>query len=509
MTPTLPIRAQTNPRLSPEPTPGLQPRTTTPDHSPCPQPASTPPATPSAHIARTPKTPAPNASRPAPPLTFGRDHHLRRKIFVEASFEHKARINLYWLAWLLDRYTDPGQIVLDPMGGAGSILLATTKNRLVITGDVESHWAKLQAQNVRRSRNTQLFVAPALACQWDAARLPLASGLVPAIVTSPPYFDMFSNWNRSSGLHLDGRHVGPTGNCYGFSGRQLGNIHIYENYLRAMRKVYCECWRVLRPGGYLVLIVGDRVRRKRRVPITADTEALCVANGFRLVDKHERAMIPSHFRNIHAKNNGGSYPSIEVETALVFQKGICPDDRTPFRLAIVQAPRPNSSSGQQLFAKQLAYTQATSDQVLVLTKEGLVLLEQAKTSFGVCDQVTKAGFDVGQQSSLVWSGDHRPARRRKVWAFGIVRDLVAKHGLGAGVQVELHVSLGYARYLQQRLNTVGAMATIPTARHNLGEKLAWYTEALVPGRNRLSSLDAQNAVSSGDQPEDELLKQTT
>ena len=55
-------------------------------------------------------------------LKFKRDHHLRRRLFVEASFEHKARMNLYWLAWLLDQHTRPGEMVLDPMGGSGSIL---------------------------------------------------------------------------------------------------------------------------------------------------------------------------------------------------------------------------------------------------------------------------------------------------------------------------------------------------------------------------------------------------
>ena len=36
----------------------------------------------------------------------------------------------------------------------------------------------------------------------------------------------------------------------------------------------------------------------------------------------------------------------------------------------------------------------------------------------------------------------------------------------------------FARYLQQRLITFGAVATIPTAHCNLGQKLAWYTERI-------------------------------
>ena len=60
-------------------------------------------------------------------LAFGRDHHLRARLFVPMTFQHKARINLYWLAWLLDRYGCSDQLVLDPMGGAGSVLLAALR----------------------------------------------------------------------------------------------------------------------------------------------------------------------------------------------------------------------------------------------------------------------------------------------------------------------------------------------------------------------------------------------
>ncbi len=406
-------------------------------------------------------------------LKFKRDHHLRRRLFAEASFEHKARMNLYWLAWLLDQHTRPGEMVLDPMGGAGSILLACHKGRPVLSGDVELYWARLQKENACRS----LLGAPAGICQWDAGRLPVASGLVPAIVTSPPYFDMFSNWNRTSGRALAGRHVSPAGNCYGFSASQLGNIHVYENYLRAMRGVYRECWRVLRPGGILVLVVGDRVKRKRLVPIVDNTATLCWANGFKAVSVHERATIPSQFRRIHSSSGGADYPTIDTETALVFEKEIMPARQKPFRYAIVQAPRPNSLPGQQLFGKVLAhaslFASLLSDLVLVLTRDKFIPLDQAKRDFGG-----------GHLPNLVWSGDHAKARMRKDWSFEAVRDLVIQWGLGAGDEVELHVSAGYARYLERRLTTFGARVTNPTSSCNFGQKLRWYTEALDAGGQR-------------------------
>ena len=127
-------------------------------------------------------------------MIFKRDHHLRRLLFVERSFQHKARSNLYWLSWLLDKHTAAGEIVLDPMGGAGSILIAATKQRPVISGDIEFHWTSLQKENTLRIRGEMLFSESTHICQWDASDLPFQSGSMPAIITSPPYFDLFSNW---------------------------------------------------------------------------------------------------------------------------------------------------------------------------------------------------------------------------------------------------------------------------------------------------------------------------
>jgi len=408
---------------------------------------------------------APTKPRPRhnQPLTFGRDHHLRRKLFTEESFQHKARVNLYWLAWLLHQHIPPTTTVLDPMGGVGSVLLAAITFRAVITGDIEPHWATIQAANARRIQHEQLFKAPTITCQWDAAKLPLPTASIPAIITSPPYFDLFSNWNRKHGTDFDGNpdHIGETGLCYGFHPHQVGNIHIYENYLRAMREIYRECWRVLVPGGKFILIVGDKVRKRRVVPVTRDAQTLCQANGFRLITQHQRRTIPSHFRLIHLTKNGTDYPLINIETALVLEKFF----RIPYYYSIIEAPKPNSQPGQQLLHKQLAYARAISKPMLgaarirILSDKGIL-----------CP---------GHTPNAVWSGDHpRKARTRREWAYSIVADLVTKHGLTAGAHVDLHVTDRYARYLQQRLNTLGARCSIPTAHCNLGQKLAWYTQAL-------------------------------
>lgn len=400
-------------------------------------------------------------SRPGPgpnePLTFARDHHLRRRLgFAESTFEHKAKLNLNWLAWILNEHTDSGSVILDPMAGTGSILLAALNQHPTLAGDVEPYWSRLLNRNALRIRRRHLIVAPILTARWDAARLPIPNASLDTIVTSPPYFDLFSNWNRKQANYLDGRHMGPNGLSYGDHPQQIGNLHVYEDYLRAMRAVYMECRRILRPGGKLILIVGNKVREKRIIPVTEDTCTLVTANGFDLLASHDRKTIPSRWRRIHRQQHN-DYPTIAVETAVVFQKSIAPWPQ-PKRWFVIEVPNGASSPGRILFHKQLTYCiQQQPDQLLALDSIGL--------------------FRPVDEPGVVWTGTHpAKARVRRTWSYKIVRELVAKFGLGAGDHIELHVTDRYARYLQQRINTLGAGATIPTAHLNLGQKLAYYTE---------------------------------
>ena len=392
------------------------------------------------------------------PVKYRRDHHLRRYLgFTETTFQHHAKTNLLFLAHLLHTHTAAGQTVLDPMGGSGSVLLAALTGHPVISGDVEASWCELQRDNAFRICAESLFCAPIHVARWDAGHLPLADNTIPVIITSPPYFDAFSDWNHSAGSQLS-HNVGPTGDCYGFDPRQIANVHVYEQYLKVMVQVYREYKRVLRPGGTLVLILGDKVHKSNIVPVTADNETLCRAMGFTLAGRETRQTIPSRYRRIR-KQHDPDYPLIETETALIFQKPPPGESAYPRQISIIQAPSPNNSPGQQLYAKQLHWAEHHCH--LILTLNG--------------PAAAKPYSIAGQQPNPLWTGDHENARRRREWAFEVVHDLVVLADALARDTVHLHVSHTYAPYLERRLTTIGCHVEIPTQRLNLGQKLAWYT----------------------------------
>jgi 23S rRNA G2445 N2-methylase RlmL len=119
----------------------------------------------------------------------------------------------------------PGQTVLDPMCGAGTILaeqIETARRRRagevrVIGGDLDRAAVRAAGVNLRR-------VGPAWLARWDARRLPLPAASVDRVVSNPPF------------------------------GKQLGRPEEIGPLYRAL---VAECDRVLKPGGRAVLLVGE------------------------------------------------------------------------------------------------------------------------------------------------------------------------------------------------------------------------------------------------------------
>ncbi len=85
------------------------------------------------------------------------------------------------------------------------------------------------------------------------------------VLTSPPY------WNLKEYREIDG---------------QLGVIRDYNEFLEELCKVWKEVFRVLVPGGRLVIVVGDVLLSRRKhgrhhvVPLHADIIRQCVSLGF-------------------------------------------------------------------------------------------------------------------------------------------------------------------------------------------------------------------------------------
>lgn len=135
-----------------------------------------------------------------------------------------------YVLWnLLQRFTRPGDLVVDPMAGSGTTLdVARECKRRALGYDIEPF-------------RKDIFRA-------DARRLPLEDAKADFVFVDPPYSD---HLEYSKNPHCIGR-LDAAG----------------SEYWEALRQVVTEVDRVLRPGRYLAFYVSDSFQKARPlVPI--------------------------------------------------------------------------------------------------------------------------------------------------------------------------------------------------------------------------------------------------
>lgn len=151
-----------------------------------------------------------------------------------------------WVIWnLLERYTRPGDLVVDPFCGGGTTL--------DVARDLE-----------RRALGYDLAPARADVFRADARALPLEDGKADFVFMDPPY-----------STHV---HYSDEPGC-------IGKLDAFEpTYFEAMEAVFAEADRILRERRYLAVYVSDTFRKKRGfVPIGARLSEL-LSRRFRPTD---------------------------------------------------------------------------------------------------------------------------------------------------------------------------------------------------------------------------------
>ena len=145
---------------------------------------------------------------------------------------------------LVRRYTRPGEIVVDPMAGSGTI------------GDVANGLGRRAVSFDLAPRRSEILRA-------DARALPLTDDSAALVVIDSPYSDNIA---------------------YSADPRCLGRISCRDpRFFDEMSRVASEARRVLRPRGVLAWIVADEYRGGTYTPVGMRLLA-CLESAFELVD---------------------------------------------------------------------------------------------------------------------------------------------------------------------------------------------------------------------------------
>lgn len=273
-------------------------------------------------------------------LDLGSDLALRYRYFMRESMAHPAKLHLGLLAWIVERYTTPGDTIADPMGGIGSVLYAALLQRNVILREIEPQWLSHAHKNAAAILRAAGLFAGAVNIGQADAREPWEY-TADHIICSPPYAcEMSNNRFRAQGilshkqrllaqqpgrlgqrwrllLEREQTQPGSAGSIqfhYGSHPAQIGHWR-GERYWQAMSDVYTQARAACRK--HMILIIKDHIRRGERVPVAAQTVELCESLGFRLTEHHARRVYPLSLWQRRRKEKG--MPIVEEEDVLVFE----------------------------------------------------------------------------------------------------------------------------------------------------------------------------------------------
>jgi len=188
-------------------------------------------------------------------------------------------------------FTKQGQVVLDPMVGTGSTLVAAMRSGRNSYGiELNPAYAAIACQVVAEER-VQLGEAAAtlaaevitgnaahIAQHVAACRIPL----IDYVITSPPYWDML----RARGAETQKRRrLSPELDVfYSDDPDDLGNIPDYEPFVTRLVVIYEALQPFLRPRAYLTIIVKNIKKGGKIYPLAWDL-ARCLGKTYVLKDE--------------------------------------------------------------------------------------------------------------------------------------------------------------------------------------------------------------------------------
>lgn len=191
----------------------------------------------------------------------------------------------------IEFFTKRGQMVLDPMVGTGSTLLACLHSgRNGIGVELNPTYASIARQILLDERAAlephgelpRLEVIEGDATKIAGMKLPP----VDYVLTSPPYWDMLHA--RGSETQRHRRAISELDVTYSEHPADLGNIHDYDRFLAALVNIYASLSHHLKPRAYLTIIVKNVKKGGRIYPLAWD---LAHALGEHYTLKDERIWV--------------------------------------------------------------------------------------------------------------------------------------------------------------------------------------------------------------------------
>ncbi|MGB7094148.1 MAG: DNA methyltransferase [Anaerolineales bacterium] len=177
----------------------------------------------------------------------------------------------------IEFFTKEGQVILDPMVGTGSSLVAALRSgRSSIGIELNPTYVDIANQAVESEQEILGDAAQHLSCQviqgnalnisrfFEEYRLPAVN----YVLTSPPYWDMLHA--KGAQTQKKRRATAELDLHYSDNPEDLGNIHDYEQFLEKLVNIYTAIKPYVLPRGYITIIVKNIKKGGKIYPLAWD-----------------------------------------------------------------------------------------------------------------------------------------------------------------------------------------------------------------------------------------------
>jgi modification methylase len=205
--------------------------------------------------------------------------------YLELSVHHPAKMLPAIAATAIAAYSQPGDLVVDPMCGIGTTLVeAVHQGRDAIGVEYEPGWADLAWANLEAARRSGAAGHGQVIC-GDARHVatlvdPSVRGLVALVVTSPPYGASLHGQVRAR----PGRGVAKSHNRYSTDPANLAHVGP-DRLLEATSQILANLARLLRPGGIIAMTVRPYRHAGVLVDLPGHISALAEPAGLILFER--------------------------------------------------------------------------------------------------------------------------------------------------------------------------------------------------------------------------------
>ena len=194
---------------------------------------------------------------------------------------HPAKFPETLVQEFIEFFTKRGQVVLDPMAGTGSTLIAALRcGRHGYGIELNPGYAEIARQLVEEERHALQGEADSLTSKiltGDAAEIEthVTRYHIPKVdyvITSPPYWNMLHA--RGAETQRARRNSPELDVVYSDQPKDLGNIDDYEEFLEKLARIYAGLQPYIGRGAYLTIIVKNVKKGGQIYPLAWDLARL-------------------------------------------------------------------------------------------------------------------------------------------------------------------------------------------------------------------------------------------